>query len=477
MEFEAWAANNDRYKELVRQTEQMEWKMQMAGGETRRPDALRVVLKSIATSQEHEVTPWRNINFLPAVAARNRGGQLKSFEFFAQDRPYLRYSVCTIGARCSIELLKGQIQKLHRAVSNLAADPRMRQEWQADVVLRVTEITVERTECGALSFHPHANVCVETKKFLTEEQWDQFLALVRTYLDGAHWEECGQIKNIRELIKYPVKPADLECMTGEELLQLAAIFHRLKIYSPMGEFRAMRKEHKQARVRPVKRKAGNRTIWAVQKMPPVGRKSEQETPGGASEITNHIVTVTTPQARFSPVMEPCVLVINPTKSTGEIMDNAGYGELRETVQELWFQKQHQLPEPENWIEAPEVRIQSEEMIKAIEQLERNIEETEKAVGLSWVEVGPQGGEAAPIGFTLARQLPGRTYKLDPAKEHPQKFQTHFGRHRLVSLSEELYPEFAKKERERKKLEREEHRTYAEKRRSAFSKGKDSEKKA
>lgn len=451
---DTWLDSRAKRQRILDQTHDLAWKLEVGGWETKRNDPVPIWVVGLCSGEIEEVVPWRNTNFLPAVAAMNRSGQLKSLGYYLDQGNRVRYQVMTNGDRCRVEDLRERLKDLHRRVSRLAADPALK-SWGIEVVCRVTEITAKR-QAGVITYHPHANVFVKFKRFLGAD-WEKYLALARAYM-GDHWvKDCKELKDPAEAIKYPVKPTELDELTSDELVSLARAMFGLKIFQPMGGFSDLRRRLDKDRLKPVKRLGSDGVWrWATVKrvsfkprtLKDVDRECDQdnevdqdkpEHSHGGAMPRDLLLTITAPQPRFRPKMEPCLIVFNLVGNASEILDKQGLGDLAVRARAQWS--------------------------SAVKDLSVS-----------------QAAQPPALSSTPTRQLsganPGRTYTVtkEPSN-YRKKWQTHVGHYRLIRMTEQLFPEFAKRERERQIAARAEAEKLKAWRRSAVSSGEKSEKKA
>lgn len=345
---DTWLDSRNRRSKIDEQTAILEERLNQAGVVTRREGGPAVALVGICTGEAEILTPFRNINLLPSVAAMNRSGLIKSFGFFAKDEPYLRYIVATNGPRCSLGELRSRICALHRAVSKFAALETVR-ALGISVEYRGTEVTFRREQDGSVSAHPHANVIVNCKRFLGAD-WRQFLEVAQNHF-GAWAKDCGRLQDPAECIKYICKPGELLELTAAELAQVHQALYGLKLSSPMGAFAQMRREHEAEGVKPAKRITSEGDWkWCLAKRPKRVRggadpddeesegseaQEETETETGAADPVNLLVSITAPQPRFRPRLEPCMVVLGYQGDLEKIAERAGLSSFVAASRAIW----------------------------------------------------------------------------------------------------------------------------------------------
>lgn len=237
---------------LSEQQSAMIEKMLVAGLDLRRPSDNVIV--DLITGETKQLQGSRMCRFLPAVAKRERSEYLSSLEAFmsADEMKYARYGVITAGAPVVAmdPSLRYSLQAFHRKLSRWASVAENR--FGIEVIVRCTESTRETLEQRGLigkkpSYHFHANVVYRPKRynrlvFLT------FLSWTRRFFK-THWTDAGMVQNVREIVKYMIKPGDLADVPGEELVWLFEATEKLKFIQALGSFAEFRRELKDARLK------------------------------------------------------------------------------------------------------------------------------------------------------------------------------------------------------------------------------------
>ncbi len=138
------------------------------------------------------------------------------------------------------------------------------------MIIRSTEFTRDSAEARGMigqepTYHFHANVIYIPKAYDTEN-FSAFLAWTWEFF-GSHWRDCGRVKDVREIVKYMVKPGDLDDACGQELVWLYLETQKLKIVQALGEFANYRRCLKTAglKIRGISSAAGVREIVFVKK--------------------------------------------------------------------------------------------------------------------------------------------------------------------------------------------------------------------
>lgn len=294
-----WQKSLSQSETLELQTNAIADKLALVGVECRRPLGLSAV--GVCSGKSESVTAWRHINFLPIVAASNRSQLVKRLSYFAESRRFLRYIVVTNGKRCRARALCARARDLARSVSRFAAHPALK-DFGVSVELRVTEVTAERGEDAAWSYHPHCNVVINCRRRI---DWQSFLKFATKNLPG-HWKDCGRLIDANEAVKYFVKPAEVLAHSSNELLELFNATKGLHLATPMGALKDFGAELKLKKVKLSKKLSADRQSW---KWCFVNLQTEKKSES-KGERQNIIVAKMCPQPRFVNRFEPCLLVKN-----------------------------------------------------------------------------------------------------------------------------------------------------------------------
>jgi len=329
-----WATSKKRRAELDEQTEALANLLEEAGIKARGESD--VVSISAVTGIVTPLVPYRPVRFLPAVANRDRRPMLNALRYWLDneaDHPeYMRYAVITAGEPIpAFGDLRGALQSMARKISKWAHEAR--EMYDIQVHFRGSEFTrktaaergMPEYPADTILYHPHANVLLEPKRKLPKEgprSWGAFLEWSHDYLD-AHWEDCGRVEDVREIVKYVVKPSDL--LHGEKPIDAAETkwlyesLFRLNLAQPMGDFKAFYAELADKGVKVVRVKNKNSeggklrlvkkaTRFDHSEKKIVEEEDDEVLPHG--KAANIILGVTLPTWSHTPWAEPSILVQN-----------------------------------------------------------------------------------------------------------------------------------------------------------------------
>lgn len=339
---EKYRDSSSRQAKLANMTNNIADKLESRGITARTGDGDVTAIGDV-TGVCDTVEQFRSICFLPLIAQRDRKPILNDLLYFQKHNKlgkYLRYAVITSGERIPLYGdVRGTMQDLSREISKFADEAD--KLFNVAVIFRGSEFTID----DDITFHVHANVLYAPRKALKGEKWKEFLSWAHNFL-SAHWKDNGVLKEPREAIKYPFKPLDLNKLDAKATAWLYEETKRLKIVSPLREFREFRQsleyEHIESEtvdletgeitttIDKVERETKYKTAMVTTPRGPMmakvakqKRQPQLDTPPDNREISNEnlIICRTAPQFRNSPYMEPITMVQsyteNPVTSEGK----------------------------------------------------------------------------------------------------------------------------------------------------------------
>ena len=282
-------------------------------------------LFGLQSKQYKKLDGYKNINFLPSVAQKNRSQQVKQMELFLKHNKNCRMWTFTAGPRCNLSRLRSQVKWLHRKLSKLNDTDFMKQ-CGARFVFRSTEFG-ELGEIGHddLSLHPHMHALMYLDRYLRPEDWSYLLARIQAFW-GFYCKDCGKIQNSRELVKYCVKPSDLDGLNNVQLIKLFHANKSLRLWESLRDFRKMRRTIREEKQKVVMRKGIPRLVPNWNGGPPKTSDDKPEVQarwmdnrttevieaerlfGKRSRPLAKVVAWCSPAPVFTPVSEPLFLV-------------------------------------------------------------------------------------------------------------------------------------------------------------------------
>lgn len=235
--------------ELRENTFDLAYKLAAAGVPAFLPKtAPRASIVDPETEQRIDLAPVRRLNFFPTVAKQRRDPVVKQLEAFCE-RQRCRMATFTAGALCFVRgagaELRARVEIFQRRLSRLN-DSALFRAHGAQMQFRGTEFGTVRLACpvprepgtegGIPLVHIHAHVVYSLAHQLSPRRWRRFLAKVKNVW-RFHWGENGKLENIREAVKYPIKPHDTEHLEPRHVRAIHEATKGLHLVQPLGAFR------------------------------------------------------------------------------------------------------------------------------------------------------------------------------------------------------------------------------------------------
>jgi hypothetical protein len=303
LDIDQWEKGRGLSEKLLQQSHDIAEKMEDEGFEAydRGQD---LTIFGLHSKQSLQLPNFRNICIIPYVARKKRRSSSKELEYFLQKNPNARTWTHTTGKRCTLEELPERLEQLHAKFGRVNQQAFMK-KYGARFVFRSTEFgEIAKTDEG-LSFHPHAHSVLVLNKFISADEWTRLIVKIKHYFVH-HSKDCGKIRSVKELVKYCVKPSDLEHLNGKELIDLHNVCTKKRLVEFLGQLRSQRKDHKDENIRLIRRKGKlTKTLnWSGSaKKPPRWLQGEQ-----ALGLAPKLVAWCAPSAIFTPITEPCFIV-------------------------------------------------------------------------------------------------------------------------------------------------------------------------
>lgn len=294
-----------------------------------RSDGWNLKIFGVHSHEWTDIPAYRRVCLNPYIGHRLRLPVLNWLQYFSQGRENaLRFWTFTTGKRVPIHRLAARIKWLHRRLSELNAQPFMVKSG-VRIVFRSTEFgTLEKNTRkqkkgrhqaladadeiggnveggkGGVWYHPHAHCVVWLSRGpLRPWRWEELLRRVWQFW-GHNWDEGKQIRDMRECVKYVVKPGDMVRLAQEnpaELAHLHRILYRKKLVQPMDELQAQMRAADVAGLRPVLRWKNDVQKWTLERDPnrnPIADGSE------ASGLYGSDGCPSDPRAKFDDARKP-----------------------------------------------------------------------------------------------------------------------------------------------------------------------------
>ncbi len=274
-----WAERQKTKGVLREQTEALAKLLEKAG-EKAHLDTMMTFLTSVTNVRTDHVA-FRPTMFLPEIAARDRRPMLNALEYYLEEiheaPAHVRYGVVTGGELVEAmekDALRTAMQKMSRKISRIAN--LAEKKFDVEFLFRGGEFTrataaerhaasgtmkeLAETRPDLVFYHPHQNFLYRPRTKMSPEKWAEFLTWMGKRF-GSHWSDNGPLRDIREIVKYVCKPADL--LEGDKPIDAAEakwLFHeltKLRQMAPLGCFKTWYKQLRKENLKVVRRHAGD----------------------------------------------------------------------------------------------------------------------------------------------------------------------------------------------------------------------------
>ena len=270
---------------------------------------------------------FRANKFIPEVAGMKRAKMLSALEYYLERNPHSRMWVFTNGERCKVENLRTRFEQMHRDLSKLNAEKFMKNAG-VRIVFRASEVgSVKVSDSSGPLYHPHAHCIVTMSRKLSRAKWSALLARVRSFWSW-HFADARAIGNVREVVKYCAKPADLKLLVPGELKDVFYALAGLHLVQPMGEFRKFLSTLKEGKKRIVRKRTEHGlqlrivNAWDAQPRKKNDVEKLQDELAKLEKDREKVPTIMArllPGPHFGPVSEPAFIVRNYTGNLQSIL--------------------------------------------------------------------------------------------------------------------------------------------------------------
>jgi hypothetical protein len=299
-----WLEREQRYRLQDELTRRLAGVLEAAGIPAHRAGAGFALVGLVTGGVKPAEQPYRRIHFLPSVAASLRAELANGLELFlATKGRYARYAVVTTGQRCELDELRRRIVRLSRLVSRWAHE--VCKPLGIVVAFRSIELPCD----DGKTFHVHANVVYWPTHSIPKKAWRLFLRRTRAHF-GAHWQDCGRLKEVREVVKYMMKGEDVARLADNDSADVVELYRQLRglrLVECHGPFRAFRRELDAAGLKVVPEYGPRGRRLVVTRRPALRHPDRPATglPG-----TNQVLSIDLPRAAFCNYREPVLRVSN-----------------------------------------------------------------------------------------------------------------------------------------------------------------------
>tara|TARA_R110002110_G_scaffold339227_1_gene549648 strand:+ start:795 stop:2147 length:1353 start_codon:yes stop_codon:yes gene_type:complete len=335
-----------RDRQLREQSEDIAQRLERVGIRARNErDAMTVV--GLVSGQAEKATDFRNCNMFPYQQSRNVHDMMNHVRYFmdVSDPRQLRMLVVS-GGWCRLD----QYRKHHRAhtrrMSKFASHP-----YLAELGISVAYYNVENTihrQDGAAMLNLHSHVLIRASRRLGKKTWLAFLAFARNHFPKGYVHD-SRIEKAAEVVKYVFKPSEFDLLTDGELGELFAqvtggrpkidpltgevetridaagnlvevLEGPLKFFHPLGDLKKFRSGLRgQGQKLILVPTVDDRWIWRLTEKRPRAPRPE-ETSGRRENV---VMAITRPLPKFTPRMEPCVIVTGYTGNFDRMVHENG----------------------------------------------------------------------------------------------------------------------------------------------------------
>lgn len=315
----------DQSDALVSRLERMGIQGRTTRGET--------AVVGLVSGEAEWTTDYRNCNLIPVQQSKNVHDMLRHVRFLTDvTKPGRLRMLVVSGGWCPITEYR-QHHKTHtRRMSKFAAHSTLKRLGISIEYYNV-ENTIHRDVNDTAMMNMHSHVLFRCNRYLGKKKWAEFLEFSKGFFPKGYVHD-SKVEKPNEVVKYVFKPAEFDLLTDAEFAEL---FHQvsggrvqfdpetgeiitregdngerievregaLKFFHPLGEMRRFRSKLKangqKLLLVPTK---DDRWVWRVTE-----KKTREERPeSGGGRTDNIVVAITRPMPKFTPRMEPCVIV-------------------------------------------------------------------------------------------------------------------------------------------------------------------------
>jgi hypothetical protein len=303
----------DARRLLICQSVEMEARLARVGIDIAAKQQVNVIsIGNVSGTKQPSERSFRKCRFLPVVAKSERAAWLREIEYFLRRDPkgsFARYAVISTGERVAFDedFEANAKAATARAQANIRRwISEIYRKYGIDVLLKTLEVAVDE-ETG----HIHFNVIYIPRKRMSREVFADFLSFSRRRL-GAHWRDCGRIRDLKEVIKYSTKitgPDSLEVLSDGAFRSMFNYMFRRTTIEAHGSFAAFRDGLK---------KNGRKVVWMRKPNAPaylvVMRKQTRPRKPGPKPVDdlkeNLILGRQLPRSMGAGLIEPVTIVQN-----------------------------------------------------------------------------------------------------------------------------------------------------------------------
>jgi len=321
-----------RARQLREQSETIVMRMERCGIKGRSGRG-GVSIVGLVSGEAEQTADFRNCNLIPVQQSRNVHDMLKHVRYLMETAPkknQFRMLVVS-GGWCQFDEYRKHHKAHTRRMSKFAANPLLK-ELGIKVQFYNVENTIHRSDNKAmLNLHSHA--LFKSERFLGKKKWKRFIEFARNFFPKGYVHD-SKIEKANEVVKYVFKPSEFDLLSDQEFGELAAqiiggrsqvdpdtgeVLTRvdddgqlveikegpLTFFRPLGEMRKFRSELREARQKIIMvPTSDDRWVWRKTEKKPARPIEDCE----AAPRDNMVLAITRPMPKFTPRMEPCLIV-------------------------------------------------------------------------------------------------------------------------------------------------------------------------
>lgn len=351
-----------RARQLREQSEEIVERLERCGlkGRSGR-DAVSII--GLVSGQVERATDFRNCNIIPVQQSRNVHDMLKHVRYLMDTTPKkscLRMLVVS-GGWCRYDEYRKHHKAQTRRMSKFAAHPKLK-EFGIAVQFYNVENTIHRDDDAAM-LNLHSHVLFRSTRYLGKKKWRSFLEFARNFFPKGYVHD-SKIEKPNEVVKYVFKPSEFDLMTDVEFAEFAQqviggrlrvdaetgeILTRvgledelievregpLKFFHPLGAMREFRSKLRRERQKLIKVPNENGD-WQW-------RTTEKKEPQPVEETENAkkgntVLAITRPMPKFTPRMEPCLIVQGYAGNFDQLVLQNGISSVVSDARELFAER-------------------------------------------------------------------------------------------------------------------------------------------
>jgi len=340
-----WIDGQTRARQLREQSEDIAGRLEGQGIPMRQDREITMV--GLVTGLAERSTAFRNCNLIPQMQSRNMHDMMKHVRFvFDTTKPGQLRMLVVSGGWVPLEGYREHHRAHCRRISKMAALPALRAAG-VEVLYYNVENTIQRDDDGQVMLNLHSHILIRSTRRLGKKKWRALMDCLKRHFPKGYVHD-SPIREPAEVVKYVFKPSEFKALSDGELAELFWQMHGrpaevtgkdhgegpLKFFHPLGAMRRFRQSLKADRRKlmmvPTQ---DDRWVWRVTEK----KEPKPVEASSAQPQKNMLLAITSPSPRFSPKMEPVLVVLDYTGDLDAVIRQAGIEE-RATYARLLFNR-------------------------------------------------------------------------------------------------------------------------------------------